>query len=134
MWSLNHITQDILNQKNLMSAALHSLLSSKDIFKAECGYVFHLASNSIGNGYLTLYHIVQMVHPILGQATTQPSQPSQKKTYSFSEHVSNSIDYFQSEACSGHIYSLNEQVVLILSRLHPLWRNTIKHKYTQLVP
>jgi hypothetical protein len=47
--------------------------------------------------------------------------------------VSNYIDYFQSESCSGHSYSTNERIILILSCLHPIWRGTIQRKYKQLV-
>jgi hypothetical protein len=112
---LVYLTQDILDRKELMSATLHSLLSSKGILKAECEYVFHLVSNSKGHGQLVLYHIVHMVHPVMGQATTQPSQPSQKNTQSFAEHVFNYIDYFQLEACPGCTYTLKKQVVLVLS-------------------
>jgi hypothetical protein len=75
-----------------------------------------------------------MVHPLIGQVTTQPPQPAQRKNQSFSEHVTNYIGYFQSESCSGRKYSMNERVVLILSRLHPTWRDTMQRKYKQLVP
>jgi hypothetical protein len=97
-----------------MSAALHSLLSSKGIFKAECEDVCHVVSNSKVNGYFALYQIVRMVQKVLRQATTQPSQPYEKKTQFFSEHVSNYIDYFQSEACVGHTRTLHEQVVVLV--------------------
>jgi hypothetical protein len=115
-----------------MSAALNSLFSRKGIFNAECEYFRHLVSNSKENGYLALYQIVRTTHPVRGQATTQPSHPSQKKTQSFYETCS--IHYFQSEACSGHTYTLSEEVILVFSRLHPLWCDTMKHRYTHLVP
>jgi hypothetical protein len=75
-----------------------------------------------------------MVHPLLGQVTTQPSQPSQKKTQSFSEHVSNYVDYFQSESCLGRKYSPYEQVALSISRLYPIWKEATQRKYKQVVP
>lgn len=134
MWSNYHLDQAILDRQDIMSAALHSLLSSKGIFKGDCEDFTHLVSQSKGNGYLALYQIVRMVHPVLGQVTTQPSQPSQKKTQSFSEHVSNYVDYFQSESCSGRKYSPYEQVALILSRLHPIWKDVMQRRYKQLVP
>jgi hypothetical protein len=85
--SLANITQYILDRKDLMYAALRSLLSIKGIFKAECEDFCHLVSNGKVNGYLALYQIVCMVHPVLDQAATQLSQPSQKKTQSLSEHI-----------------------------------------------
>jgi hypothetical protein len=48
--------------------------------------------------------------------------------------MSNYIDYLQSEFCSDRSYSMNERVVFILSRLHPIWRETMQRKYKQLVP
>jgi hypothetical protein len=56
------------------------------------------------------------------------------QSLSLTEHVSNYIDYFQSKACSGRNYALNEQVILILGRLLPNWWDLMKLKYTQLVP
>jgi hypothetical protein len=117
-----------------MSAAIHSLLSSTGIFKGECKEFLHMVSNSEGNGYLALYQIVRLVHPVLGQTTAQPPQPHQKKAQPFAEHIANYLDYFQSELCSGRTYSTNEHVILILSRLHPTWRDALKLKYTMLVP
>jgi hypothetical protein len=87
----------------------------------DCSEFAHLTTNSQGNGYLALYQIVRLVHPILGQTTTQPQQPQQKRHQHFSEHVSHYLDYFQTEACSGRFYSLNERVILIVSRLHIQW-------------
>jgi hypothetical protein len=80
-----------------MSTALHALLSSNDIFKGECAVFTHIISNNNGDGYLMLFQLVRMVHPIPEQATTQPQQPYHLKTQSFVEHVANYLDYFQSE-------------------------------------
>jgi hypothetical protein len=116
-----------------MSTVLHSLLSCTGIFKGDCEER-HLISNSKGNGYLTLYQIVHMTHPVLGQTTAQPVHPLHTtKTQPFSEHVAHYLDYFQSEECSGCLYSLNERIVLIISRLHPDWRTTMKKKYTNII-
>jgi hypothetical protein len=81
---------------------------------------------------MALYQIIHIVHIVLGQTTDQPSQPHQKKAQPFAQHIVNYIDYFQSELYSGRGYSTNERV--ITSWLHPMWRNTLKHKYTTLVP
>jgi hypothetical protein len=132
-YCLAHLYQTILDKRDIMSAALNTLLSSKGIFKGECEYFTHIVINSSGDGYSALYNIVRMVHPLLGQVTTQPPQPSQRKTQSFSEHVTNYIGYFQSKYCSGRRYTMNERVVLILSQLHPIWRDTMQRKYKQLV-
>jgi hypothetical protein len=118
-WCLTSLDQEIINHEALVSVVLHSLLSCKGLFSGECADFVHLVSNSKGNGYLALCQIVCMLHPILGQTATQPSQPQQSKSQPFAEHVSNYIDYFQSEACLGHTYALHEQVILILGRLHP---------------
>jgi hypothetical protein len=133
-WSIAHLDQQIIDRNDIMLAALNTLLSSKGIFKGECDDFTHIVINSSGNGYSALYNIVLMVHPLLGQVTTQPPQPAQRQNQSFSEHVMNYIGYFQSESCSGRKYSMNERVVLILSRLHPIWRDTMQRKYKQLVP
>jgi hypothetical protein len=133
-WDVCSISQEFLDQHNLMSAALHSLLSSAGLFKAECDNFSHIVSNSNGNGYQALYQIVRIFHPVLGQSTAQPAHSLQKKTKSFDEHVANYIDYFQSELCSGLHYSSSEQIILIISRLHPVWRDVIKRKYTQIMP
>jgi hypothetical protein len=125
-WSIAHLDQHIMDRKDIMSAALNTLLSSKGIFKGECEDFTHIFINSSGNGYSALYNIVCMVHPLLGQVTTQLPQPAQRKNQSFSEHVTNCIGYFQSESCSGRKYSMNERVVLILSRLHPIFRDTMQ--------
>jgi hypothetical protein len=134
MWSNDHLDQAILDRQDIMYAALHILLSSKGIVKGNCEYFSHLVSQSKGNGYLALYQIVRMVHPVLCQFTPNYSQPSQKKTQSFSEHVSNYDDYFQSESCWGRKYYPYEQVALILSRLHPIWKDAMQQQYKQLVP
>jgi hypothetical protein len=43
------------------------------------------------------------------------------------EHVSNCLDYyFQTEACSGRHYSIDERVILIICRLHLQWRDAMK--------
>jgi hypothetical protein len=52
----------------------------------------------------------------------------------FFERVLNYLGYFQTEACSGHHYSLNERVILVISRLHLQWRDAMKSRYTQRVP
>jgi hypothetical protein len=93
-----------------------------------------MVSNSERIGYLAFYQIVRLVHPVLDQTTTHPPQPQQKKAQSFTEHIANYLDYFQSELCSGRKYSTNERVILILSRLHPTWRDALKRKYTTLAP
>jgi hypothetical protein len=85
------------------------------MFSGECTEFSHLITNRQGNGYLALYQIVRLVHPLLGQTTTQPQQ---KRSQPFSEHVSNYLNYIQREACSGRLYSLKERVMLIISRLH----------------
>jgi hypothetical protein len=130
-WSIAHLDQTIMDNRDIMPAALNTLLSSKGIFKGECEDFTHIVINSSGDGYSALYNIVHMVHPLLGQVTTQPSQ---RKTQSFSEHVTNYIGYFQSESCSGRKYTMHKRVVLFLSRLHPIWRDTMQRKYKQLVP
>jgi hypothetical protein len=76
----------------------------------------------------------RLVHPVLGQTSAQPPQPQQKKDQPFAEHIANYLDYFQSELCSGRTYSTNERVILILSRMHPTWRDALKRKYTTLIP
>jgi hypothetical protein len=35
---------------------------------------------------------------------------------------------------AGRDYSINEQVILIISRLGPTYRDSMKRKFTQLVP
>jgi hypothetical protein len=70
----------------------------------------------------------------LGQTTAQPQQPQQKRHQCFWEHISNYLNYFQTEACSSRTYTKNERVLLIISRLHLTWRDAIKRKYTQRVP
>jgi hypothetical protein len=130
---LAHVTQDMLDRIDLMFIALHSLLSSKGIFKGECEDFCHLVLNSKGNEYLVLYQIVHMVHPTLEQATTQPSQPAQKKAHSFYDHVANYIDYLQSESCSVINYTINKQVFLFISCLDPILCNVMQRKYKQLV-
>jgi hypothetical protein len=75
--------------------------------------------------------MVRFINPLLGQTKTHPQQ---KRHEHFSEHVSNYLDYFQTEACSGSHHSLNERVILVISRLHLQWRDAMKRYYTQSVP
>jgi hypothetical protein len=82
-WSIAHLNQQIIDRKDIMSAALNTLLSSKGIFKGECEDFTHIVINSSGNGYSALYTIARMVHPLLGQVTTRPPQPAQQKNQSF---------------------------------------------------
>jgi hypothetical protein len=83
---------------------------------------------------MALHQIMRLAHPLLGQVTTQKEHPQQCKIQPFSEHISHCIDYFQCEACYGHHYPLNEWVILIISRLHLIWRDATKKKYIHLVP
>jgi hypothetical protein len=117
-----------------MSAALHGLLSSMDMFHGDCNEYTHLISNSQCNGYLALYHIVRLTHHLLDQITPQKEHPQHRKSQPFSEHISHNIDYFQSEACFWRYSSFNEWFILIISRLHLTWQDATKKKYTQLVP
>jgi hypothetical protein len=133
-WSPSTITQTVYDRCDLMPAVIHSLLSSTGIFKGEFEEFGQMVSNSEGNGYLALYQIIRLFHPVVGQTATQPPQPQQKKAQPFAEHIINYLEYFQSELCSSRTYSTNERVILILSRLHPTWRDAIKRKYTTLVP
>jgi hypothetical protein len=133
-WMSVSLDQAVMERKELMLAALRGLLSATDMFHDECKEYTHLISDNQGNRYLVLYQIVRLTHPLLGQVTAQKEQPQPRKSRPFSEHISQYIDYFQSEACSGHHYPLNERVILILSRLHLTWRDVMKKKYTQLVP
>jgi hypothetical protein len=81
-----------------------------------------------------LYKIVRLVHPVLGLTTAQPPQHQQNKGQSFTDHIKKIMDYFQSELCSGCTYLINERVILILRRLHPIWCDALQRKYTMLVP
>jgi hypothetical protein len=78
MWDINVLTKAIMDKKEIMYAAIHTLLWSKGFFKDDCEDFGHLVSQSRGDGYFALYQIVRMVHLVLGQATTQPSQPAQQ--------------------------------------------------------
>jgi hypothetical protein len=132
-WSLASLDQAVMDREDSMSAALHGLLSAHEMFLGECKERTHMITNSGGNGYLALYQIARLAHPFLGQVTAQKEQPQHRKSQSFAEHISYYLDYFQSEACSGQHYPLNEWVLLILGRLHPTWRDVMKKKYMQLV-
>jgi hypothetical protein len=125
VWDIASLDQIILDRKDLMYSAIHCLLSVPAMFTGECSQFAHLISNSQGNGYLALYQVVRLVHPLFGQTTTQPQQPQQNRHQHFSEHISNYLDYFQTEACSGRHYSLNKRVLLTISRLHLQWRDAI---------
>jgi hypothetical protein len=61
MWSNNHLDQAILDRQDIMSAAQHSLLSIKGIFKGDCEAFTHILSQSKGNGYLSLCTAVHQV-------------------------------------------------------------------------
>jgi hypothetical protein len=104
------------------------------MFLGECKEFLNLIANSQGNGYLALYQIPHLAHPLLGQVTVHKEQPQHHKSQSFSEHISHYINYFQSETCPCRHYPLNERVILIISRLHITWRDVVKKKYIQLVP
>jgi hypothetical protein len=98
-WYLSMINPTVFDRQDLMSAAIHSLFSSTGIFKGECEEFGRMVSNSEGAGYLALYKSFRLVHPVLGQTTTQPPRPQQKKAQPFAEHITNYLDYFQSELC-----------------------------------
>jgi hypothetical protein len=133
-WSLFCLTPTVMGRIGLMSATLHALLSREDIFKVPCTALTHLVSCIDGDGYLTLFQLVRMVHPAIGQATTQREQPSQLRSQPFAAHISRFIDYFQSEECSGRFYWENEKVISIISRLHSTWCDAMKLKYINMVP
>jgi hypothetical protein len=100
MGELSHLpclTKDVMGGEGIVSAALHAMLSSNEIFKVECTTFTHKISNTNGDSYLALYLLMYMVHPVLEQAAVQPHQPLQLKTQSFSEHIPNYLNYFQSE-------------------------------------
>jgi hypothetical protein len=133
-WNSVSLFHTVLERQDDMSAAITSILSSPGIFKGECEDFNHLVTNSQGNGYSAMFQIFRLVHPVLGQTTAQPAQLMQKKGQPFAAHIVNYLDYFQSELCSGHVYSPNERILLIISRLNDTWRDTVKRKYTLLVP
>jgi hypothetical protein len=93
-WSLTSLDQEIMTKKELMSAALHGLLSAMDMFLGDCKEYTHLISNRQSNGYLALFQIVHLAHPLLGQVTAQKEQPQKRKSQPFSEHISHDLDYF----------------------------------------
>jgi hypothetical protein len=128
-WQLTLVPQPILDQQDLTSAALRSLLSSTGMFKGDFDEFSHPISNIKGNGYLALCQILRMAHPVLGKTTAQPPH---SKNQPFSKHAENYLDYFQSEACSGQVYSLNERVILIISLRRSLSRDMVKGKYTHI--
>jgi hypothetical protein len=76
-----------MDREGIMPAALHALLSSNEIFKGGCTALAHMIFNTNGDGYLSLFQLVHMVYPEIGQATAQPQQPRQLKTRSFVEHI-----------------------------------------------
>jgi hypothetical protein len=93
-WSLTSLDQEIMAKKELMSTALHGLLSATDMFLGDCKEYTHLISNSQINGYLALFQIRRLAHPLMGQVTGQKEQPQQRKSQPFSEHISHDLDYF----------------------------------------
>jgi hypothetical protein len=133
-WNIISLSHTVLERQDYMSAAITSILSSPGIFKGECEDFNHLVTNSQGNRYSALFQIVRLGHPVLGQTTAQPAQPMQKEGQPFAAHIVNYLDHFQSELCSGRVYSPNERILLIISRLNDTWRDTMKRKYTLLVP
>jgi hypothetical protein len=70
-WTLLSLDQDMMDRNELMSAALHGLLSATDMCLGECKELTNLIANSQGNGYLALYQIVHIAHHLLGQITAQ---------------------------------------------------------------
>jgi hypothetical protein len=80
------------------------MLSATDMFLGAYKEYTDLISNSQSNGYLVLFQIVCLAHPLLGQFTAQKEQPQQHNIQPFSELISHYLDYFQSEACSGRYY------------------------------
>jgi hypothetical protein len=90
--SIRYLPQDVLDCQDVMSAAIHGVLSSTSLFKGECEDFSYLVSNSGGNGYLALYQIVRLVHPVIGYNTAQPAQPQQKRNQPFAEHIANYLD------------------------------------------
>jgi hypothetical protein len=133
-WYSVSLSHTVLERQDDMSAAIASILSSPGIFKCECEDFNHLVTNDQGNGYSALFQIVRLVHPVLGQTTAQPAQPMQKKGQPFAAHIANYLDYFQSVLCYGRVYSPNERIILIISRLNDTWRDIMKRKYIFLVP
>jgi hypothetical protein len=134
IWNVASLDQIVLDRQDIMSAAITCLLSSPSMFAGECSEFANRIINSYGNGYMALYQIIRLVHPLLGKSTSQPVQPQQKRTQWFSDHIVAYQNYFQTEASSGCHYSTNDRILLIISRLHITWRDVMRSKYTQLVP
>jgi hypothetical protein len=128
------IRQTVYDRCNLISAAIHSLLSSTGIFKWGMRrfwtHGFQQRRKRIPGTIPDFPPCSSRSWSDHSPATPTPAEESP----SIAEHIANYLEYFQSELCSGHTYSTNEHVILILSRLHPTWRDALKRKYTTLVP
>jgi hypothetical protein len=83
-----------------------------------------MISNIDGDVYLALFQLVRMFHPARGQATAQLQQPIHSRAQPFAEHISHGIDYYQSEECSGWLYTQSEKII----------RDAMKRKYMNMVP
>jgi hypothetical protein len=78
-WDIAYPNQIILDREEVMSSAIHCLFSAPAMLTGQCSEFANLISNSQGNGCLTLYQIVRLVHPLLGQTMTKPQHPQQKR-------------------------------------------------------
>jgi hypothetical protein len=93
-WTSNSLDHIAMDHNELMSAVLHGVLSATYVFHGDCKEYAHLISNCQGNGYLDLYQIVHLTHPLLGQVTVQKEQPQHRKIQPFSEHISHTYTIF----------------------------------------
>jgi hypothetical protein len=78
-WSPSTILHIVYDRCDLMSATIHSLLSSIGIFKGECEEFGHMVSNSEGNGYLALYRLSALFTLFSVKPQHSPLNPNRRK-------------------------------------------------------
>jgi hypothetical protein len=65
LWHPYYLDHDVLYRNAIMSAAIHSLISSTGMCTGDCSHFSHMFTTTNGDGYLTLNQIVRLVHPLL---------------------------------------------------------------------
>ena len=133
-WDAKYVDPAIMDpaRRELMSGNLHLFLSHKDLFTGECES-YHMLSATTKDGYELLYQIVRMVHPSLGNAPVQPPQPKHQRNEPWMAYVVRCMQYFQSEIAKGRNYPPNDQMLIIMENIHPIWKDTMKRRYAKLV-
>ena len=88
-WTKTNIGVNKHKECNCMSVLIHQLLSSDEIFAKHSEDLPEIVKATDNDGYLTMYNILHLVHPLLSEEDVQARIPQQPAGLTFLQHVNN---------------------------------------------